>query len=171
MDISQYIKEDKETIKSKFKSYQDNDLFDIYKKAILNNDSLDFLCAYPILKSRFKENSKLKPILELYHNASFIFTIGNILKEKEGLTKLLLVSNNKSINFNEKFTIALINCMTETCIMYQENKISYEDLMNIEKAIDHLNIKDLHISNRQEVEKMYCRFKGYCLNKFLELNQ
>ena len=60
-------------------------------------------------------------------------------------------------------------CMENSVQMHSEGKLSKEDLSLIEKLVDEVRVKTLGIKyqEKDEVEKLYCLFKEYCLNVFL----
>ncbi len=61
-----------------------------------------------------------------------------------------------------------IECMVQSDNLYSEGKLAKQDLLVVEKLIDEIPFKQMRIANRGEFEKLYCRFKEFCLNAFLE---
>ncbi len=51
--------------------------------------------------------------------------------------------------------------------MYQEGKLSKEDLSRIEKLVDKFPFRTTTIQGRDEFERLYGRFKTYCLEVFI----
>ena len=62
---------------------------------------------------------------------------------------------------------SIITGMVTATDLYNEGRISKEDLFQVEKMIDKFPFKTSTISGREEFEKLYRRFKEYTLKVFL----
>jgi hypothetical protein len=111
-----------------------------------------------------------------YMQAAFIFdelskNSNGGIREISRLYKHLITSLSYPGTQNPKiadFIVRrLINCMSESTRMHFEKDISKEDLFAIDTLVDRIVSENILIPNREEFEKIYCRFKEYTLDVFL----
>ncbi len=58
-------------------------------------------------------------------------------------------------------------CMAESTRMHAEKNLPDEDLLVLERLVDEVPYRRITIPNREEFQKIYERFKEYCVNVFL----
>jgi hypothetical protein len=68
---------------------------------------------------------------------------------------------------NKEVVGKMVTSMLESMRLYQEEVISKEDLFTLEKLVDRFPFRTMDITLKTEFERLYCRFKEYCLKVFV----
>lgn len=152
MEIGEQIIEEKKSadkLEKRVKNYSLDELLSMGRELVSDSRYLE-------AKVVFNEISKTKEMEVGY------------LSEIYGLLILSFVYLNsvKKVNSNPIIN-NMIYCMSETTRMHSEKSIPKEDLFTIETLIDRIASKDITIPDRDEFEKIYCRFKEYVTKVFV----
>ena len=117
---------------------------------------------------RFMDNSR-------YSEAEIIFDMlykkgGTVMKEISSMYDFLAHSLTKRIP-EDIIADGVIRCMATLTEMHAEKTLSKESFFDIETLIDRLPFRKMTIPNREEFERIYCKFKEYSIDIFLGKNR
>jgi hypothetical protein len=113
---------------------------------------------------RFMNNSR-------YSEAEIIFDKlykkgGIVMKEISSMYDFLIHSLTKRIS-DGMIINGVIRCMATLTEMYAEKTFSKKNFFDIETLLDRLPFRTMTISNREEFERIYSKFKEYSIDIFL----
>jgi hypothetical protein len=87
---------------------------------------------------------------------------------KSKLEKEIIKPENIFDKLKDMSINSMVSAMINAVELYQDEIIQADDLFTVERLIDRYPFNNTPIKNREEFEKIYCRFKEYNLRLFLE---
>jgi len=82
--------------------------------------------------------------------------------------KIAIDQNRRALDELKKFSIeSVISCMVNSTMAYAEGKLPKQEVLCLEKLVDKVIVQNPDISRGEEFNKLYCRFKEYCLEVFV----
>jgi len=102
-----------------------------------------------------KKDKKMKNLAEMYN--CLAFAIINPMVEKDSVPQDFIRE------VDELVLNKIVYCMMESTRMYCKKEIPKEELFSIESFVDKIQFKDMIIKDREEFNRIYYKFKEYCI--------
>lgn len=131
--------------KIKYRSIEDS--FSIGKEYLENDDYIEAITIFDELS---REDNKVKDLADIYKAVTFAIINSDFGIEND-LEKENMIAGK------------MVDCMKKSSDMYMEKKIKKEELFNIECLIDRVNFRNMKIKEREEFNRVYNKFKEYCI--------
>ena len=127
----------------------------------------DYIKAATVFRELSQYENK-KDLAELYLSVLSPIIYNNFKEECKLIMEMELeVPKEAERDLNNSSIESIINGMVMATDMYDEGKLSREDLFTIEKLVDKFPFRTTTMQGRDEFEKLYSRFKEYALKVFI----
>jgi hypothetical protein len=134
-------------IKIKYRSAEE-----ILSMGIENATNGKYIRAMTIFEELSKIDETKKEISKLYNHI---------------ICSIVHTSEENNFGVDDIVLKETIHCMMESTRMYVEKEIPKEDFFNLENLIDRISFNKMKIKNRTEFNRIYEKFKEYCLDVFV----
>ncbi len=141
-------------VREKVKGYSSEKKFSLGKELANEEEYFSALVIFDELSKTDK-----KEIADIYK--PLVFSMLNLERDRS--------DEEITIKVDDILTKRIIGCMMESTNMYAQKKISKEEFNELELLIDRIDFKNMRITGREEFNRIYCKFKEYCvLDVYLE---